>query len=58
MLSWILGVSLKDKRRSEDIRHELRVACISMTKCVALDYDGRATWSGEGEGITTAQYEL
>ena len=29
MLRWIIGVTRKDKKRSEDIRHEVRVACIN-----------------------------
>jgi len=29
MLRWILGVSLKDRKRNEDIRHAVGVACIT-----------------------------
>jgi len=29
MLCWILGLTLRDKKRNDDIRHILEVACIT-----------------------------
>lgn len=54
MLWWILGVTLRDKKRSEDIRQVVGWHA-SVIKCVRHDCDGMVMWRGEMR--TTAQKE-
>jgi len=47
MLRWILGVSLKLRKRNADFRQAVEVACISQTSYGKQDCDGMGTCSEE-----------
>src|SRR6218665_3036129 len=49
MLRWILGVSLRDRRRNEDIREVLGVACITdKVRAARMRWDGHVMRREDG----------
>jgi len=50
MLRWILGVSLRDRKKSENIRREVGVACIiDNVREAWLPWYGHVEWREENK---------